>query len=97
MINQEQLIDLLLEMNEKVTTLVERSDNQKVLCSQMRERMERLEGKAKQNSKDIQALQAERKQEQGYRKLILSLLVGIGGLVTWGLNIGDKMRELFLK
>lgn len=85
----EKQVDLLIELNANVKLLLDRHTVREKMCDIRLHMIEDL-GERVDVVEDFIEL------EKSYRKLIISLLVAIGGLISWGFNIWPKLASFFV-
>lgn len=85
-----QITNLLIDLNKKVSTLLERSDNQKTMCQERREELDDHETRLKIVEDFI-------KQEKVFRKIIIGMFLTLSALITWGLDVLSKVGVLLVR
>ena len=78
--NQEQVTTLLLDLDRKVSMLLERSNNQSLVCLDRRKSLD-------DHERRIDELEIYVRREQQYRKVIIGMLTILMGLVSWSLQM----------
>lgn len=101
-----ELNKLLREIDRKVSVLCANEEDRKKTCPYQIKRIDEVEKCILEfNTRDVYTrinlvetaignLKKYRDHEKVFRRVIISLLIGLGGLITWGTNVWPKLVAL---
>ena len=86
----EKQEELLINVDKNVNLLLERHTVRDRLCEARLIMINDLTDR-------VEVVEDFIDKEKNYRKLVVSLLIGLGGLITWGMNLFPKLIDLLGK
>ena len=86
----EKQVDLLIKLNANVEILLDRHTVREKMCDVRLRMIEDL-------GERVDIVEDFMDREILYRKWVIGLLVGISGLITWGMNLVPKAIEIFTR
>lgn len=105
----KELDTIIRDIDRKVSVLFAAEEHRKVTCPHQVQRIDAMEKSVLefQNrevykrigavEKAVITLQKDRDKERNARKLIIGLLLGLGGLVSWGFDVIPKIIGFFTR
>ncbi|HCL78930.1 MAG TPA: hypothetical protein DIC53_03060 [Synergistaceae bacterium] len=86
----EKQEELLINVDKNVNLLLERHTVRDRLCEARLIMINDLTNR-------VDVVEDFIDKEKNYRKLVVSLLIGLGALITWGMNLFPKLTDLLGK